>query len=229
MTMRPRSERGTIPFPPEVFGTSRLGAPLEVWLPEPGPVETLFMAGQHGEEHESTFVLSRALRALDGPPARSAVILGANPDGLARGTRGNAGGVDLNRNFPTADWQPGPVTYAWQADSEQEVRLSTGDSAGSEPETRALMALIERLAPQRVIALHAPLACIDDPELSPLGKELAELSGLPLVDHIGYPTPGSFGTWAAARGLHVITYEFPRESLEVLAEKHVPIFHRFLV
>lgn len=214
---------------PELYGRSVLGAPLEVWLPESGEASTLLVAGQHGEEAESTFVLSRALRCLRGAPLAAGVVLAANPDGMARGTRGNANGVDLNRNFPTGDWMGQGTTYCWQVGGESEVGLSTGNGAGSEPETQAFMDLVERLDPQRVIALHAPLACIDDPQLSDLGKELSAASGLPLVESVGYATPGSFGTWAGERGLHVITYEFPRASLEELAEIHVPIFYGLMV
>jgi protein MpaA len=224
MKYRARAERGDFPARPERYGTSVLGAPLEVWLPESEDVGTLIVGGQHGEEPESTFVLSRALRCLEGAPSKAAVVLSANPDGIARGTRGNANGVDLNRNYPTADWQAEPVTYCWQVGAESEVRLSTGSGPGSEPETRAFIELVERLKPERVVAVHAPLACIDDPELSSLGREMSEASSLPLVETIGYATPGSFGTWAAERGLHVITYEFPRASLEALAEVHVPVF-----
>lgn len=224
MEYRPRAERGDFPARPERYGTSVLGAPLEVWLPESGKVSTLIVGGQHGEEPESTFVLSRALRCLARAPRKAAVILAANPDGIARGTRGNANGVDLNRNYPAANWREESTTYCWQVGAKSEVRLSTGSGPGSEPETRAFMDLVERLKPEHVVAVHAPLACIEDPNITPLGRRLSEASALPLVETVGYPTPGSFGTWAAERELHVITYEFPRASLEALAEVHVPIF-----
>ncbi|MEM7143897.1 MAG: murein tripeptide amidase MpaA [Verrucomicrobiota bacterium] len=229
MNFRAREERGDFASEPEEYGRSVLGAPLEVWLPASGEVSTLLVAGQHGEEAESTFVLSRALRCLEGAPSAAGVVLASNPDGMARATRGNANGVDLNRNYPTADWTAEGTTYCWQVGAESEVTLSTGSEGGSEPETRAFMGLVERLQPKRVIALHAPLACIDDPQLSDMGKELSEESGLPLVESVGYATPGSFGTWAGERGLHVITYEFPRASLEELAEIHVPIFYGLMV
>jgi protein MpaA len=151
------------------------------------------------------------------------VVLAANPDGLVRGTRGNARGVDLNRNFPTRDWRPGTVTHRSTVEDPSDILLSTGEHAASEPETRALISLIEELRPDVVIAFHAPLACIDDANESALGKTLAMRTGMPLVRDVGYATPGSFGTWGGERGLPVITYEFPVAATEVLMKDHVPV------
>src|SRR5690349_10489444 len=102
MKLRPRPEWGTIPRSPDTYGRSVLGAPLEVWLPA-GRCRLLAFAGIHGEEPETTFALSRALRQLTEPSPQCAVVLAANPDGLIRGTRGNARGVELNRNFPSSN------------------------------------------------------------------------------------------------------------------------------
>ena len=79
-----------------------------------------------------------------------------------------------------------------------------------------------------MIALHAPLGCIDDPQQSPLGKWLAESTGLPLVEDVGYPTPGSFGTWGAGTGVAVITYEFPLTTTDALVREHVPVLVELL-
>ena len=174
----------------------------------------LVMAGIHGEEPETTSVLSRAMRSMATPLDNCAVILAANPDGLCRGTRGNARGVDLNRNFPAGNWQPESVTHRWTLDEDSDVLLSPGEAPGSEPETSALLEWIAEWKPASVVALHAPLACIDDPASSVLGKWLSEKTDLPLVEDVGYPTPGSFGSWAGEHGVRVITYEFERLSME---------------
>jgi protein MpaA len=180
-------------------------------------------AAIHGEEPETTFVLSRALRHLSEPSRHCAVVLAANPDGLIRGTRGNARGVDLNRNFPTRDWQPDPVAHRATMEEPRDILLSPGPHPGSEPETQALISLIEELKPETVIALHAPLACIDDAKQGPMAQWLAQRTGLPLVKDVGYPTPGSFGTWGTERGLAVVTYEFPLASTDALVHEHVPV------
>ncbi|HEX4110294.1 MAG TPA: M14 family zinc carboxypeptidase [Solirubrobacteraceae bacterium] len=108
---RPRPERGTFVCEPARFGESGQGRPLEVWRGREDR-GVLVVAGLHGEEPETVVTLSSALRSLDAPDLAASVVLTANPDGLARGTRGNAAGIDLNRNFPTADWtaQPPPGT-----------------------------------------------------------------------------------------------------------------------
>lgn len=227
MTLRPRPEWGTFRSPPDAYGRSHLGIPLEVWRPA-GKCKLLIFAGIHGEEPETTYALSRALRQLTAPSGHCAVVLAANPDGLIRGTRGNARGVDLNRNFPTRDWRSGTVTHRSTIEDPSDILLSTGSGPASEPETRALMSLIEGLAPSAVIAIHAPLACIDDANASALGERLARRTGLPFVRDVGYATPGSFGTWGGERGLPVITYEFALASTEQQMRDHVPVLVELL-
>jgi protein MpaA len=220
--LRPRPQWGTIPFPPTTYGRSVLGLPLEVWRPRE-PCHLLVFAGIHGEEPETTYALSRALRQLTEPPQHTAVVLAANPDGLIRGTRGNARGVDLNRNFPASNWAPAPVTHRSTLDDPSDVLLSPGEAPGSEPEVQALLALIAELRPRAVVALHAPLACIDDAHDTALGRRLADRTGMPLVRDVGYPTPGSFGSWGTDHGVPVVTYEFPLAATEVLMRDHVPV------
>jgi murein peptide amidase A len=226
-SLRPRAQWGTIPWAPTTYGRSVLGIPLEVWRPT-ARCELLIFAGIHGEEPETTYALSRALRQLVDRPAHAAVVLGANPDGLIRGTRANANGVDLNRNFPSSNWRADIVTSRSTLPDPSDVQLSPGRQAGSEPETQALIALIDELRPDAVIALHAPLDCIDDANNSALGQRLARRTGMPLVADVGYPTPGSFGSWGAEHGVPVITYEFPVIATEDAMRTHVPVMVELL-
>ena len=227
MKYRPREVTGTLQWEPSTYGRSHLGTALEVWRPA-GACDLLIHAGIHGEESETTTALSRALRWLPNPSPNCAAILAVNPDGIIRGTRGNARGVDLNRNFPTADWSPDPVKHRSTLDEPRNVALSPGSGPGSEPETKALVALIEELKPTTVIALHAPLACVDDARQGPLARWIAKRTGLSLVDHIGYPTPGSFGTWGGENGIGVVTYEFPLTTIDALVREHVPVLAELL-
>lgn len=219
----PRRDRGVIRHPSSVYGSSLEGIPLAVHLPESGAAELVVLASIHGDEAETTVVVSEALRCLPGGALQAAVILCANPDGLLRGTRANARGVDLNRNFPTANWSADSVCYKSRANDARDIALSPGTEPASEPETRALLSLLEKLKPRAVVTLHAALACIDDAGASHLGRQLADRCALPFLTEIGYPTPGSMGTWASERKLTLVTLELEAASLYDLKDRHVPI------
>jgi protein MpaA len=205
----PLPDRGRLRHPSEPFGTTRGGRALEVV----GPLASgtpLVLAAIHGNESESTIALSAALRTVAAGDLRCAAVLAANPDGVLLGTRGNAAGVDLNRNFPTSDWRPGKVLSHWSSETRQVVELSTGDAPASEPETVALMALVERLAPRWVLAVHAPIGVIIEPEPTPLGEALVADTGLRRVTRVTYDTPGVFDLWLRERGTTCVTLELPR-------------------
>lgn len=218
-----RRDRGVIRHPSSVYGTSLEGLPLTVHLPERGSAELVILAAIHGDESETTVVVSEALRCLPSGDLQAAVILCGNPDGMLRGTRGNARGVDLNRNFPTSNWSADPVFYKSRANDARDIALSTGAAAASEPETAALLTLLDRLKPRAIVSLHSALACIDDAGGSHLGRQLAARCELPLLTAIGYPTPGSMGTWASEQRLNLVTYELEDASLYTLKDRHVPI------
>jgi protein MpaA len=218
-----RSARGVIRHASSRYGTSLEGTPLTVFLPDTGSAEIVVLASIHGDEAETTVVVSEALRCLPRGDLRAAVILCANPDGMLRGTRGNGRGVDLNRNFPTSNWSPDPVHYKSRAADARDIALSPGIQPASEPETTALISFLERLQPRAVISLHSALACVDDAGASHLGRQLAERCALPFLTEIGYPTPGSMGTWAGEQRLNLVTLELEDASLYTLKDRHVPI------
>jgi protein MpaA len=218
-----RRDRGVIRHAGSVYGASVDGLPLTVYLPDTNNAEIVVLAAIHGDEAETTVVVSEALRCLPRGHLQAAVILCGNPDGMLRGTRGNARGVDLNRNFPTANWSPDPVCYKSRANDARDIALSPGAHAASEPETVALLALLERLGPRAVVSLHSALACVDDSGASALGRQLADRCSLPFLTEIGYPTPGSMGTWAGERGLNLVTLELEDASLYALKDRHVPM------
>ena len=131
--------------------------------------------------------------------------------------------TDLNRNFPTSNWNRDPVHYKSRANDARDIALSPGSEPASEPETKALLALLDRLKPRAVVSLHSALACVDDAGASRLGRQLAERSALPFLTEIGYPTPGSMGTWAGEQRLNLVTLELEDASLYALKDRHVPI------
>ncbi len=231
-TTLPRARRGQLTNGFKHYGSSVLGAPL-LWFPAEisGPDSGLIIAGTHGDENAAMVVLSCALRSLVPGLRRHHVILAVNPDGTQLGLRANANGVDLNRNFPSANWQDKSTVYRWNSQAEsRDVELSPGNAPGSEPETQALCQLIHKIKPAWIVSFHDPLGCIEDPDKSELGNWLAGAFHLPLVNHVGYATPGSFGSWCKELNLPCITAEFPPISADEASERYldamVALLHR---
>jgi len=220
--------RGTFASKPSVYGYSVEQTPLHIWQPACSKVEVLIFAGIHGEEPDTTVMLSRALRSMSRQSRSCAVILCANPDGVRHGTRGNANGVDLNRNFPSSNWTTEPVTHRWNVDSERRVRLSPGDIPCSEPEVVALTHVVNDLKPECIVSIHSPLGVIDDPEGTDLGRTLSERSGMPRTVLPTENTPGSFGSWTRDIGVATITYELPNATVWNMLPVHLPILRGLL-
>jgi protein MpaA len=132
-----------------VIGHSVQGRPITAWhLGQPGKRKVLLISTMHGSEGKPRQILD-SLR--DGRPVRGIdlwVVPVYNPDGLARGTRKNAHGVDLNRNFP----------YRW---ADLDGSYESGQRAASEPETRAMMRFLRKIEPSRIISFHQPLYGVD--------------------------------------------------------------------
>ncbi len=199
------------------------GIPLVVYEPQDSPSEILIMGAIHGDESLTSVLLSECLRSLEPGDLQASVILTANPDGVLTGTRCNARGVDLNRNFPAANWKTDPVYYRNRPEDPQNIALSPGSKGGSEPETQALIALIEANKPGLIVSLHGFLGCIDDPLSTDISVDIAKRTQMDLVPDVGYATPGSFGSWCAEQEIPIITYEFPSSPLVELKATHRPV------
>ena len=115
------------------------------------------------------------------------------------------------------------MSCRWFYDQDEVVPIGTGESAGSEIETQLIIDLVQKIKPATILTIHGPIGCIDDPAPTLGGQWLAEQTSLPLVKDIGYPTPGSMGTWAAENEIDIVTWEFPCESVEALAASQTPI------
>ncbi len=205
------------------FGFSEKGLPLEIIEPLDHHSNLLIMGSMHGDESLSTVLLSECLRSLVPDQIKSNIVLAANPDGVLNGTRCNSRGVDLNRNYPTQNWSPDPVHYRNRPDEAQNIALSPGESGGSESETRALIELIHQSKPRLVISIHGFLGCVDDPDASVIGQDIAERIDMELVPDVGYATPGSFGSWCREQNIPIITYELPSMAITELKQRHIPV------
>lgn len=116
----------------------------------------------HGDERAAgdvaRFWLER-LSKIKGARNEWRIVPVLNPDGVNLKSRLNARGVDLNRNFPTQDWDP-EATKAWHK-LKQNPRRYPGPSANSEPETQCALAHLEDYKPFFVVSIHTPLAVLD--------------------------------------------------------------------
>jgi len=202
------------PFPLTI-GNSTRGLPIP--MGEFGPSDgraVLLIGGVHGDEPTSTEAVVNLAHAWVAEPPRQmprvVVIPALNPDGLLAATKNSERDVDLNRNWPSRNFT-----------TEHRPGYNPGPSPLSEPETDALARLIERESPAAIIAVHAPFACINpDGPAAQWAMQVSEACGWPAVADLGYPTPGSLGSWLGVdRGLPMLTIEFPAGPLSAFAEQ----------
>jgi protein MpaA len=171
-----------------------------------GPPLLLF-GGIHGDEPASVEAMLDLAARLDSqedsPPLWLLPL--ANPDGIARGAKNSANDVDLNRNFPARSFTTAHAPGYFP-----------GPAPLSEPETRILADLVDRVGVRGVVAVHAPFACVNfDGPGAAWAEAVARACGWPARGDIGYPTPGSLGSWLGLdRGLPVLTLELPPGPLE---------------
>ncbi|WP_313405534.1 DUF2817 domain-containing protein [Aeromicrobium sp.] len=155
-----------------VVGTTHEGRKIvALYRGDPNAKRTLLVLGQmHGDEPAGRDTALHAARRLR-PRAGTGVwiIPSMNPDGRSNGTRTNARGVDLNRNWPTSGWIRGT----------KGSRTYGGSKKGSERETRAMMRFLKKHRPDYIASIHQPLNGIgkSDKDVA-FEKRLAKQLGL---------------------------------------------------
>ena len=162
------------------------------------------MGGVHGDEVEGVYVVDKLMKWLEDDvdvdlPLVVVPIL--NVDGYRSGSRVNSHGVDLNRNLDT---------QCWQGDF-KEAKNNPGPSPLSEPENVYLMELFKKFPPAFILTLHSWKPIVNyNGDCKEVAEFLANYNNYPIADDIGYPTPGSLGTYASVNlGAPVITFECP--------------------
>ncbi len=162
--------------------------------------KVLLMSTMHGDERDTRWIV-RSIR--DGKPVRGIdlwLLPTLNVDGLARSSRKNARGVDLNRNYP----------YHW---ANLNGRYESGRHAASEPETKALMRFVRQIRPKRIVSLHQPLHGVDvsTPRSRTFAKKLAAGLNLPRANlTCGGVCHGTFTQWFMHKypGARAVTVEY---------------------
>jgi murein peptide amidase A len=184
-----------------VIGTSVEGRPIVAYRVGNPKARTraVAMSTFHGDEPATRLIL-RSIK--DGRRVKGIdlwVIPTINPDGLARGTRKNARGVDLNRNFP----------FRW---ADLDGSYESGPRPRSEPETRALIRFFRDVRPHRVVSFHQPLHGVDVSvkRVRPFARRLADGLNLPRKRFVcGGVCHGTFTQWFNHRvGGKAVTVEY---------------------
>jgi protein MpaA len=194
------------------LGESVKGQPIIANVFNDGPRPVLILGGIHGDEVTSVDLTKNLIELLKRDVTlaggKSVVIIPvANPDGYATNKRTNARGVDLNRNFPASNYRTVMQTKS--------PKGRYGASAASEPETRALLRALDTFNPRLIISIHSisdRRECNNyDGPAADVAQKMSLLNGYPVKDNIGYPTPGSMGTFCGIdRQIPMITLELPR-------------------
>ncbi|MFB9765360.1 M14 family zinc carboxypeptidase, partial [Nocardioides kongjuensis] len=164
-----------------VIGTSAHGRPIRAYYrgEEGAPYVLLVLGQMHGDEKDG-IATARWIRdhAHPRPGTGVWVVPTLNPDGNARGTRTNGRGVDLNRNWPTSGWSgAGRGSRYWG-----------GPRPASEPETKAMIAFLTQVQPDRIASIHQPLRAIGRGGHGKWEKRLARFLHLPRR-HLGVGNP----------------------------------------
>jgi len=210
-----------------VPGTGRSVHGVPLWthdaLPAAGAprFKVLLLGGIHGDELASVTLVfdwiarSRSAQNAETPAASKSskptiadvgwrFVPLLNPDGLLHSpsTRVNAHGVDLNRNFPTADWARDAQPY-WVKHTKKDPRRFPGPQALSEPETRWLLEQIDQFHPDLIVSVHAPYGLLDFDGPPPAPRRLGSLQ----LDPVGI-YPGSLGNYGGlVKNVPVMTLE----------------------
>ena len=150
-----------------MLGRSWQGRPITVTrVGDPRGTPVLVVGSIHGNE-TGGMAVARALVRRSPRGIDLWVVPTLNPDGVAAGTRGNARGVDLNRNFP---WRWRPLDGAYES----------GSGPLSEREARIGRALVLRVRPRLTVWFHQHLNLVwasgGDPRVE---RVFARVSGLP--------------------------------------------------
>lgn len=168
--------------------------PIETLQVGRGARRVALLASLHGDETQSARLVEELARHLVEHPesAQEATIMLVrcpNPDGAAAHSPYNARGVDLNRNFPSANWKTLPNGRA-------------GAKAASEAETQAVARLLSEFRPTLVAHLkdsRGQTVINVEGLVRDRGDLLGRLLSCRVVEGLGAKTSGSLENYADSR------------------------------
>ncbi len=208
------------------FGETQLNIPIHGFSFKPKAslagstgkkAHILIIGGVHGDEPEGVVAakgLLEKFRQSYDLDLHITLIPEFNPEGILLNQRVNSNKVDLNRNLPTKDWTPVAA----------KERYNPGPSALSEKENQALVQFLKDNKVDLIISMHSWNPMLNTNGDIPEAKIIAELTGYIIEPDIGYPTPGSLGTYAGLENnIPTLTYEVQRElPFDHIIKIHVP-------
>ena len=175
---------------------SKLGNKIQL-LANENNKQVLIIGVFHGDEPQGKFLIEEYLKENDN--SQMLFIPCLNPDGMSLNIRQNSNKVDLNRNFPTKNWI-----------LSEDRDYFGGNEPASEVETRFMVEILEEYKPKFILTLHSPYCVVNyDGDALEYAEEISKIIGYPVQSDIGYPTPGSFGTYCG------IEREIPTITLEL--------------
>ncbi|HEX8762898.1 MAG TPA: M14 family zinc carboxypeptidase, partial [Candidatus Saccharimonadales bacterium] len=186
------------------IGKSVRGQPITAYKFGTGENPIIYMGAMHGDELNSKTIMTEWFNELNANPnrlpARSLVVIPAvSPDGVAARSRLNARGIDLNRNFPAADWK----TMVTSPESPTPTPAG-GPSPLSEPESAAVAAYIRQVKPRMVFSFHSSAAVVEANEagdsvgVASIYASKARYRAIPKSQSAGvfkYDTTGAMEDW----------------------------------
>ena len=191
----------------------------ELWVrdikPDNASLRVLVVGAIHGDELSSGAVALHWIRLAAQPPQDAPQVVHwrfvpvLNPDGVLSSPprRVNAHGVDLNRNFPTPNWDRDAKVY-WEKRTGKDPRRWPGPKPLSEPESRFLHEQMQSFKPQLIVSIHAPYGVLDFDGPSVPPSRLGRL----YLDQVGI-FPGSLGNYGGIhKGVPVVTIELPNST-----------------
>ena len=204
-----------------VIGYSVQGRSIIAYTFGSGGTALLFTGGMHGSEPSGVTTMQAWVTYLQSngykvPADKKIVIVpNTNPDGIAVGSRNNVNNVNIDRNFPATNWRPDIDTASGN------LPTGGGTSAGSEPETKALMALTLQLRPRLEVSFHAQGSLVGANQFGDsvtIGAAYARTVGYGTMfgnaeEVMGYSISGEYEDWMGQElGIPAILIELPRTA-----------------
>lgn len=204
------------------FGETKLNLPIHAYRfkaihNSDQKAHVLIIGGVHGDEPEGVVGargLLEVFREGYNLDLNITLIPEFNPEGVLTNNRCNSNKVDLNRNLPTKDWTPIAA----------KERYNPGPAPLSEKENQCLVSFLKSNKIDLIISLHSWEPMLNINGEVPEAEAISKITGYIIKPDIGYPTPGSLGTYAGfENNIPTLTYEIQRElQFDEIIKIHVP-------